>query len=184
MIRRYWNAYGGTSAVMHSPYFHVAIIITLLMSNSWLNAGWWETVTAVIPNLTGFTLGGFAIIVTFGNDEFKNIIYKTDKTEEHSIIATIGATFVHFVTLQILSILLALYSKSTFFVLPDNRCIIAVMDRMNIDVDKLIVISRSIVWFVSYGVFIYALVTAIAATLAIFRLMYNYQTYINSNEDE
>jgi len=183
MFRRYWDAYGGMSAIISSPYLHAAFLFTLLMTGTCLTPGWWEQVISVMPNLTGFTLGGFAIIVTFGDDDFKKVVYTKFDEEEHSFVATIGATFVHFVLLQVLSLILALASKSTFFVLNEHSRAYQALQVCTSDVTQLLVVCRSFWWFISYGIFLYALLTTIAATFAIFRLVYNYQSYLDTKED-
>ena len=182
MILRYWDAYGGISAITSSPYLHAALLLTILMSNTWVMPNWWDTVISIMPNLTGFTLGGFAIIVTFGNDEFKQLIYTIDETDEHSFVASIGSTFVHFVMLQVLALILALGAKSTYFVINEECNLCTLLEKIDVHLLQLMYAARYFVWFISYCIFMYALTTTIAATLAIYRLIYNYQTYINDKD--
>ena len=61
----YWSKYGGFKSLLLSPYFQTAILITLLTVGFWfgISTKWWERVISVIPNLLGFTLGGFAIFL-------------------------------------------------------------------------------------------------------------------------
>lgn len=222
MFRRYWRAYGGCAAIGGSPYFHISILITALVSDIWMQPQWWDGVLSIVPNLTGFTLGGFAIIVTFGDDSFKRIVYSVDEEEEaepeksslaenriiktvlglflifrkkdlehcskidkqqrdsHSFIATVGATFVHFILLQIASLIVAILAKGSYFILKTDSRIYLALDNLNFNVPTLLQYGRGVLWFIGYELFIYALVTAIAATFSIFRLIYTYQTYLDS----
>src|SRR5690242_7024510 len=60
---RYWRAYGGFSAVLTPPYFHVALICTTLTFPFWRFPNWWDVPLGVLPNLLGFTLGGMAVLI-------------------------------------------------------------------------------------------------------------------------
>jgi hypothetical protein len=191
MFRRYWHAYGGCTAVVCSPYFHASLVIAVVVSHIWLSPQWWDIVLSTIPNLTGFTLGGFAIIVTFGDEKFKELIYSLDdearepdelgeKDKSPTFVATVGSTFVHFILLQVLSLLAALLAKGTYFVLDSNSIFYRLLLCSNLDINLFLSIGRNMFWFIGFELFVYALVTAVAATFSIFRLIYLYQTYIES----
>lgn len=178
VFKRYWRVYGGFQALIRSPYLHVSILITLMLFNTWLSAEWWITVISVIPCLVGFTLGGYAIIVTLGNDEFKDFIYTVDEGDEASYILDVGATFVNFILLQVVSLLMALAAKGFYFeasTIMDN-----IGNITNIDIIRILTYVRPLFWFVGELVFIYALVTTIAAAIAVFRLNWLYQQYVNT----
>src|SRR6185295_12041303 len=64
IFARYWQAYGGWRALFRSLYLHVAIIITCLLWGRWTMAGWWEMPLAVLPNIIGFSVGGYALLLS------------------------------------------------------------------------------------------------------------------------
>lgn len=174
---RYWTIYGRFDAVKKSPYLHVSVVITLLLYNTWSNHDWWDTVISVIPSLIGFTLGGYAIIVTLGNDEFKDYIYSVEDGDRASFILDIGATFVNFIMLQILSLLIALVAKGLYVDISSKSD--QLFSRINLDIYIINTIFRYVFWFVGELIFIYAVITTIAAAMAIFRLNSLYQEYVN-----
>ena len=175
---RYWGIYGGFSAMRKSPYLHVSVLITCVLYNTWSSAEWWATILSVIPCLVGFTLGGYAIIVTLGNDDFKDFIYMVDDGEDASFILSVGATFVNFILLQVASLLLALIAKSLYVEIPD--LLIDISNTLNIDTFIVNKYARLVLWFLGEFVFIYAMITTVAAAFAVFRLNWLYQQYVNS----
>lgn len=146
----YWKAYGKGRALVRSPYLHLAFLISLLSYPLWWNCGgttlvWYDIVLAVFPNLMGFTLGGYTILLAFGNEEFLKLISGSDQPDKPSPFMTINGAMVHFIILQGLAILIAIFCKAWGLT------------------------SGLIAWF-GCVFFIYALLTAIGATMAILRM--------------
>jgi len=50
VLRRYWCAYGGARAVLLSPYFHAALLLTALLWPYWLRLPWWDVALAAMPS--------------------------------------------------------------------------------------------------------------------------------------
>jgi len=73
LLGRYWVVYGGWPALIWSPYFHLSLVLLVITASQWINPLWWDSVLSIVPNLLGFTLGGFAIFLSFGDDRFKAI---------------------------------------------------------------------------------------------------------------
>jgi len=168
ILARYWRAYGGLTAIMKSIYFWSAIFLTALLYPAWMEADWWDDVLAIMPSLLGFSLGGFAMWVAIGDEKFKRLIAGEDKPEEGekaeaSPFMQANATFAHFILLQLLSILLALIAKSYNFVPPSDHWLLLVFGE-NLRVFTLVSYASA------YFVFLYALMTAFAAVLALFRV--------------
>lgn len=159
-IGRYWAVYGGRSAVLRSPFFHVSFVLLLLTANTWLYTKWWEDVASVVPNLLGFTLGGFAIFLGFGDEKFKSEIAGNDPFEESddSPYLVVSSTFLHFVFVQMIALLWALAAKGLHFDLPVPEIAYPV---------KIIGLFGSAV---GYWLFLYGICLAAAAGLAIFRV--------------
>lgn len=73
-FQSYWKIYGGWRSVLGSPYLVVSIALTTVLAPLWLRPNWWGTVLGVMPNVLGFSLGGFAIFLAFGDDDFRHLI--------------------------------------------------------------------------------------------------------------
>src|SRR5437879_3044809 len=89
----YWRAYGGLRALLRSPYFHGALLLTALLSPAWTSGAWWSNVLQVLPNIVGFSIGGYAIWLGFGDEKFKQLISFREKESEISPYMEVSATF-------------------------------------------------------------------------------------------
>lgn len=158
IFQKYWNYYGGTHALVRSPYVHASLLMTLLLAPAWVQAGWWKTPLSIMPNVLGFSLGGYAIWLALGDEKFRQLI-SGGSEEKASPFLELNSAFVHFIILQIITIFVALANDAYF---SENRP----------DASWVLLI-----WFPSYLVFIYALMSALAATMAIFRAATWYDTY-------
>ncbi|CPR67045.1 Uncharacterised protein [Salmonella enterica subsp. enterica serovar Bovismorbificans] len=72
-LARYWKIYGGAGAVFKSRYFWCAFLMTVILYPSWSHQGWWNDILSLMPNLLGFSLGGFAMWIAIGDEAFKKI---------------------------------------------------------------------------------------------------------------
>ena len=62
-LRRYFCAYGGWGAILRSPLFLLATLLTGLGYGSWFDGDRWSDLSqSLIPNLLGFSLGTYAIL--------------------------------------------------------------------------------------------------------------------------
>lgn len=162
ILARYWKAYGGLKAVLTSIYFWGAVLLTALLYPQWTKAGWWGDVLSIMPSVLGFSLGGFAMWVAIGDEKFKTLIAGSDDGRP-SPFMEVNATFVHFILLQLVSILLAVVSKAYDIALPTTHWLYVIWG------DNLGTVARAFYCF-SYFLFVYALLTAFAAVLALFRV--------------
>lgn len=172
IICRYWKNYGGFSALMKSPYFHLAITFTTLTTPFWLYQEWWNHSISIIPSILGFTLGGFAIFLGYGNDKFRSLIAVEDH-EGKSPYLDVVSSFLHFVIVQILALFLALIANvmgsiSILNILQNDRSLCV-----------------SFVWFIvgliGYGTFSYSLFLAFAVSFALYRLASIYTRFETEN---
>jgi hypothetical protein len=163
IVRRYWTCYGGWKALFTSTYFWLSIIISAALYPAWTNPGWWDTVLSIMPNLLGFSLGGYAMWMSIGDDKFKKMISGPEADGSPSPYMEVNATFVHFIILQILSLLCALFAKTYYFKLPTNHPILEFFGE-NFGV------AVACGYYISYLVFIYAILSAVAATFALLRI--------------
>jgi hypothetical protein len=177
IFRRYWDAYGGWSSLWKSPYFHLALLLTCLTTHSWLEKEWWETVIGTLPNLLGFTLAGFSMFIGFGDEQFRSMLAEPDEdeNEEFTIYLRLCSTFVHFIVVQIIALLFAIVAKSTFFYAEWLG-----------GLQPYVVALRVVGWCFGYILFLYALTSALAATMHVFRIASMYEQYrksVKSAED-
>ncbi|MEW8380507.1 MAG: hypothetical protein AB2704_01575 [Candidatus Thiodiazotropha taylori] len=178
LVSRYWYAYGGWKEIFVSPYFHFAIIINLLTISNWTDDKWHNLIINIMPSLLGFSLGGYAILLSFGNDKFlerltkpskhyfdsSNDIFKLD-----SIYIKVNASFVHFISLQMIALLLAIihHSGALSHLAVDDKSMFLTYWSTYPEFHKFLKYSYS---FITYLIFIYALLSAISLTLNIFRM--------------
>jgi hypothetical protein len=164
-ISRYWKIYGGWHALLCSPYFHLSIIISLICYPIWSTDhegwAWFNLCISVMPNLIGFTLGGYAMLLAFGNEKFRSLLAGSDDSGDASPFMKVNATFIHFILMQILSLLIALIELAWS-------------------------IKVGVFAFIGFTIFLYALLTGIAAAFAILRLAGWFDDFIKiqNNDDE
>ncbi|WP_445010527.1 hypothetical protein [Vreelandella stevensii] len=155
---RYWRIYGGSHALLRSPYLHSAVLISIILFPIWTNENWWEIPLSIMPNILGFSLSGLAIFMAIGDNGFKSIIAGSEE-DKASPFMNFCSTFVHFIILQILSILFGLLTLSLSQTKIKDLCLFPIISG------------------VSFLVFSYALLTALAATMALFRMSSSYDKY-------
>lgn len=174
IVDRYWRAYGGSRSLFSSRYLLLALAILPLTWGTWSKELWWDTVIGVLPNLLGFTLGGFAIFIGFGDERFKQSLAEPeDDPSAPSVYLEFCATFVHFILVQVVALLLAVGAKGMNFGIAWPTCIA-----------KLIPTANLAFGCVSYLCFLYALTSVLAVTFHVFRIASMYETHQRFMTDE
>lgn len=160
----YFKAYGGSKEILQSPYFHIALLFSTVQYvwihcyNNVSGVVWYDLSLSVLPNLLGFSIGAYAILLAVGDEGFWKILYeREDDNEENSIFMTINASLAHFVIVQVIALISALIAKVF--------CI------------KNIVFS-----FIGTTLFMYAILMAVASVMAIFKISKWYQDYIDTKK--
>ena len=172
---QYWRAYGKLKALVCSFYLHIAVLLLALTANTWITplcatgascTAWWDQSLSVLPNILGFTLGGFAIFIGFGDEKFRALLAEpepqpepTTKIELQTVYVELCATFVHFILIQIIALIVAVIAKAWWFYA-------AWMDPVREYLPWLNGIGGAL----GYGLFLYALMSVIAATMHVFRI--------------
>lgn len=147
-LRLYWRAYGGGASLVRSPYLHVAALLVLVTAPLWTGSvepPWYDLTLAVVPSLLGFTLGGYAILLAFGDESFRQALSGPEPDGGASPFLVVNATFIHFILVQAVALLTALVFKTWEIrtgLLAMGGCI----------------------------VFVYAILTAVAAAFAVLNL--------------
>jgi hypothetical protein len=163
-LYRYWKSYGGWKALIKSHYLWLSLILTLILYPAWSAPGWWNDTITIMPSVLGFSLGGYALWLAIGDDEFRKLISGSKSENEPSPYMQVNATFAHFILLQIIAIFTAIIAKAFFYK--------AKPDDLLYPITQLAIFEPlcSAGYFIGYFIFIYALTTALAATLALFRV--------------
>ena len=98
----YWQSYGGIKALVGSPFLAAAFalaVITVLVSDRAVKV-WSETAINIFPDVLGFTLGGYAIMVGFGDRRFLQALRGPDPDGTPSLYMKLNGMFVHFIVVQ------------------------------------------------------------------------------------
>lgn len=175
IYRQYWRAYGGRQALLRSPYLRVALVVLVLTVPFWARGEWWEQVIAVIPSLLGFTLGGFAMFLGFGDEKFRALLAEPDEDDPDapSLFVGLCATFVHFILVQGLALGFAVVAKAWAFT-------VAWPTPLDIVVACLSFLGSAI----GYGLFLYAVASMMAATMYVFRVATWYEGHRRTEMQE
>lgn len=160
----------------------MSFVFALLSSSVLADIKWTEVVLQVMPNLVGFSLAGYSVLLGFGSEKFKEILAITPvKDERHSAFIGFNAAFVSFIAFQIIALAMAVMAKSAPFVAIGK----ATGFHIGNCIPSLIPWFRPITkvsWFVCWWISIYALSLALAATLSIFRLAGLYDRMLSGSQ--
>lgn len=170
IFARYWRAYGGLQALIKSYYLWSAFFLSLLLFPHWNNPSCWDDILGVTPSVLGFSLGVYAILLAVGSEGFRAMMSGADEDGQASPFMEINASFVHFILLQALSLILAIFCKAYSFPLPKESFLFPY-------VGGWIVYAGIFGYWFSYFIFVYSLLAAVAATMALFRVSFLYDLY-------
>lgn len=169
---RYWAAYGGWKALLSSKYLWTAWLCTILTAPIWVRDGWWEGPLAVLPNLLGFTLGGYALLVSFGDEQFKAFLIDVDDVDGTTAFMSVSATFLHFILVQASALLVAVLAKS-FFILPLEWLMTLGIGMGEPRTHTLNVALQLVIhcwWFFGFFLFLYSVLLIVAVGMAVFEV--------------
>ncbi|MCL9825236.1 hypothetical protein [Ralstonia solanacearum] len=147
----------------------MSIVLTVILSHLWIRGGWWSDAIAALPTMIGFAIGAYAIVLGFGDERFRAVIMLR-RNGDTSPYVKISASLAHFIVVQIAALLAAFIGKGLNFGLNTRKGLGALIFAAvgNIDfVHDWIAPSGN---FIGFVLFIYAIATAMATAMAIFRL--------------
>lgn len=109
-FRDYWRIYGGFRALIASPYLHFSGALSLILWPLWLRdtTKLYDLIVSAVPSVLGFSLGGYAILLAFGDNEFIRRLSGPDEDGEESPFMDVNATFIHFIVVSVFSLFLAI----------------------------------------------------------------------------
>lgn len=155
-LRHLWLAYGGWKGFLGSPYLLASFVATLAINyfraEGWL---WYKTCLGIHPNLLGFSLGGYVVLLAFGDGRFLDALRGPEPDGGHSPYLKTSASLAWFVLSQIFAIIVALFFEAT--TMPTRP-------------GGFLDCWQQVGMFLGCWLFIYSLLLSIAATLAIFFL--------------
>lgn len=166
LVQMAFRIFGGLKGIIQSCFFWVAFAIWLISMPGWTSAEWWKDTIAVLPNLLGFTLGGFAIFLGFGSDSFKEMIIS--ENEEKAQYLSVSSTFLMVVAVQVLALLWAIGCAATWQPTPTWLA----------SLSEVFFYGKFAFWGVGFFLYIYAISMAFQAALRIFRLSRWYHSFL------
>ncbi|MHC1753808.1 hypothetical protein [Humidesulfovibrio sp.] len=109
-----WRAYGGLKGFLCSPYLWSSAVATVVIHYFAVeNWKWYTTSLAVLPNLLGFSLGGYAVLLAFGDGRFLDALRGPEPDEQYSPYLQASASLAWFVLAQILSLIVSVFFEFT-----------------------------------------------------------------------
>lgn len=169
IIQRYWKSYGGLKELARSPFLHAAIVLTALAASTWSSSAWSTAALSVLPNLLGFGVSGYAIWIGWGDPEFRRRLAKLEMEPGVSAYAQVSATFAHFALMQVLALVWALMFSSLDYAVAPSSAIGASLQFFGLRYDAFASL-RPAGAALGFFLFVYAILVAFEATLALFRL--------------
>jgi len=106
----------------------------------------------MLPDLLGFTLGGYAMLLAFGSERFLMVL-SAAKNGDVSSFMKVNAAFVHFIVVQAVGVIYALICSAWS-------------------------VKAGVFSFVGFVIFVYSLFSALAAAFAVLRLAKWYDKFL------
>lgn len=112
LYKAYWSLYGGWSGLFCSPHLHVSIALALVC---WFTSGGTKNLVtnaqSILPNLLGFTIGAMAIVLAVASSSV--FTFLSQKGNPASFFMKMTANFVHYITVQVVCLTLAIVFAGT-----------------------------------------------------------------------
>jgi len=112
LLKKYWDSYGGWKAIFASPFIWLSLVITLFSYTFWSGDKWIDTPLSILPNLLGFNLASYSIWLAFGNQKLNRILSKVKDGNSYSKYMEINTSFIHFILVQIICLILSISIKT------------------------------------------------------------------------
>jgi len=119
--------------------------------------------------MIGFAIGAYAIVLGFGDERFRAILTQR-RGGKTSPYVTISASLAHFIVVQLLALFGAFLAKSLDFYFCDNYVLNILLLPIVGDCSAVHKWLAPIGNFFGFVLFVYAIATALATAMAIFRL--------------
>lgn len=166
VVCAYWSIYGGWTSLFTSAYFYAALVMAVFGYEVWSKSGWWDIPQAILPNMLGFSLAGYAIFLSFGSDSFRGFLASV-QTGSSSAFVSLTTTFMHFVVLQIGALVVALASGFLAKIQVPSF----------VPMSEFLPCVQKIGWFLGFVLFCYSITTTFASVIAIYRVVRLFDVY-------
>lgn len=177
----YAKEYGGARALAGSPYFHVAVVVTLLSWPLWVSGGAPALAIAVVPGLLGFSIAAFTLSLGIGSDRFRILLAAKIGSSE-SVVASMANAFLHFILVQVAAILCALIASGD----PVAIALSALgntWDEVPDGVQFVLLALRALVGLIVLLLVVYAVVLLVPAMLHIYRASRTFRKFAQREFD-
>lgn len=111
-LKKYWSSYGGLSALFKSPFFWLSLIVTALSYDFFIEKKWSDLPASMLPTLLGFNIASYSVWLAFGNHKLNRILSKLKDGQIHSRYMEVHSSFIHFILVQILCLILVVFLKT------------------------------------------------------------------------
>ncbi len=173
----YWKNYGGWGALLGSPFLWLATVAGILVTYRFLDGSWAELALQTVPAVLGFTLGGYAILVSFAASDFRHAIAGKEADEETSPLMDISAAFYHFFAVQTLAFVYA-------FISPVFYDFNILTDALQFEYNSIVIlfseIGTFIFTFIGCVLIIYTVLMILATAMRIYSLLEDYDDALTS----
>lgn len=164
-LSKYFSDYGGWRAVLGSPFFLIAVALSLSGYGNWTKDSWSSLSQALLPNLLGFSLGTYAILLSMLTGRLKAALKAVPNERGVAYLNEMNATFFHFIIVQVISLLWAIAYNGTL--LNDLVEIVGIRFEW---VNAALKIASALGGFVGYSLLLYSISLAIASAIVVYRL--------------
>lgn len=161
--------YGGWSKLWRSSYFRLAFGVTAATWGTWTKENWWEIVINVSPDLLGFTLSAFALLLAFGDEKFRELIAAND-AEGPGLLEELSSTFLIFIVVQTTGLIAAFVCRGMW----DSGALL-----LSSQVVKFLKLGAPILWGLCFFVFCYGTLLTVACARWIYLLAIVYSRDLN-----
>jgi len=111
-VKLYFEIYGGKKALLYNSNVVIAFFLSLISYNLYTK-DWYDLPIGMIPDVLGFTLGGYAILLSFGGEKFTRVLtIRIPGEKRPTPFMEFNGAFVHFIVVQVITLIYALVSKS------------------------------------------------------------------------
>ena len=129
-LLRYFRNYGGVRALISSEYLFFSFIISLLIYYFQLNINPFKLVASIIPNIVGFSIAAFAILLSISNENYMKLVSSKSKSDDNEYIVKFATTFSHFIIVQVTSLLISIPLSGdsidiSLLLMSENRTFVA-----------------------------------------------------------
>ena len=169
IFKKYWKSLGGWSELRRSPYVHIAVFITTLLSGYWLSSDWQKNAISILPNLLGFGVTGYAIWIGWGDEKLREQLISFDTKPDVSAYVEVSAIFAHFAVVQIIALLSAIIFDALNYVLSEKSLLSLILVSTGLPTNTFTLIAP-LGAAIGFFFFAYAIIVTLEATLALFRL--------------